>query len=537
MNKRATYVPSGRTELGDFWPYLLVLAGVAALTAVFYAVLIEHNAYAVGWVWLAPLGLKTWLIRMAIRDSHCRNPLLAASLLGGIGLLLFLGSYHVDQCRRWGVGWDRLDRLPGYVTFRMETDGWWAIDGRMPLVWPLSAPDHPRVVPHLPPRVSFTAHWLVFGAELLIHTLVPAFFAWRFASRPYSERLRAWFRQEHLAATPPSAWALREALRSDAVPQWAAGGLEKTDEKGEHVRIEVWFCPRSPDAPDVEPEVYLTIGDDAPRLLEPPEVAALTEVFPGLHDWAEVPVELRPAAETPNRDTNELAVFAHVPGEHVGRCKDPWVKWIGSVRLIVMIWGPIASMMLLSIAILVLGERIRPVVLPLGILFIVGMLVLAVWSIAGPRIWGEEPPLVMHIRYYRRTLLRQLLQRGDPLFDVKHPSAIYTEIVPRRMWATLNDDDRTSEAGMMLLDVDHRRILYEGDRFRWTIPFAAIRSVDCEVAVVEPEFQVVLVTFETANGLKELPLVPLADIAGNNRIERVHTLYYALHEHLKQATD
>jgi membrane protein YdbS with pleckstrin-like domain len=39
------------------------------------------------------------------------------------------------------------------------------------------------------------------------------------------------------------------------------------------------------------------------------------------------------------------------------------------------------------------------------------------------------------------------------------------------------------------------------------VPFAAVRTVEIEVATLDPEFHVVTVTFETAEGAKELPLV------------------------------
>ena len=238
MNARPTYAPSGRANLGDLWPYALVLLGVSTLIALAHAVLTGHNAYAVGWVWLPAGALMTWLARKLIRDAHCRNAPLAAGLLGAAGLMVLVGSYHADQCLRWGVGWQRLDRLPGFVTFRMETDGWWSPDLRFPMVWPREAV--PRVVPHLPPRLRPNLHWLVLLGEFAAVVVWPMAAACAFARRPYSETLRAWYREEGVCLTPESAADLRLALTDGQFAAWADLGVEKTAPQADHVPLRVW---------------------------------------------------------------------------------------------------------------------------------------------------------------------------------------------------------------------------------------------------------------------------------------------------------
>jgi len=163
MNARPTYAPSGRANLADLWPHAVLLLAVAGLVAVVSGLLTGAGAYAVGWIWLAVGGLMTGLARKTVRDSHCRNAPQAAALLGVAGLVIVLGNYHANQCLRWGVGWHRLDRLPGYVTFRMETDRWWAHDLRFPLVWPAEA--NPQVVPHVTPRLRPNLFWLALAGE------------------------------------------------------------------------------------------------------------------------------------------------------------------------------------------------------------------------------------------------------------------------------------------------------------------------------------------------------------------------------------
>ena len=81
------------------------------------------------------------------------------------------------------------------------------------------------------------------------------------------------------------------------------------------------------------------------------------------------------------------------------------------------------------------------------------------------------------------------------------------------------------------MDNASRRILYEGDRYRWVIPFESIRYCEIEVAQLPAVFHFVIVTFETADDAKELPLSPNAGLAGANRYERAARL----HEMLCQA--
>ena len=544
MNKRATYVPSGRTELRDLWPHLLMLTAVAGLTAVVYAVLVERNAYAVGYVWLLPLGFKAWLIRTAIRDSHCRNPLLAALLFAFIGFLLFAATYHIDQCRRWGVAWHRLDRLPGYMTFRMETDGWWGHDARMPLVRPLPAPDNPRVTPHCTPRIIPNTHGFVLLAEFVVEVLVPGFIAWRYARRPYSERLKAWFRDETTALTTASALVLEQALRNGTLERWTEVGVEKTDPKEDHVRLNVWFCARTDAGNDVEPEIYLTLGDGEPQLLTIDEIAAMTGVFPDLKDWADVPVELRLAPADPDstaaqldEPSGDVGVHQTVAAEHAGRCKNPTVKYRGRVLAYLVMAMPLPVIALFMILVVPVHDFLVRIHLewctPLYVIGVVLPLYFAVRWFYDPR---EDMTYRFLVAYYESIMRSQALRRRDALFDVNGDDVFYVEIVPRRAWTNLNEESDRCEAGFARFDALGGAFLFEGDRYRWSIPFSAVRGVDCEVAILQPEFHVAVLKFDTADGLKELPLLAGSGLPGTNRFERTAALHDLLHDHWNPPT-
>lgn len=533
MNERPTYAPSGRANLVDLWPYALVLYGLAGLMAVVNALLTRHNAYAVGWVWLAPVGVTTWLTYRAVRDSHCRNAPLAAGLLASVGLVVLLGTYHVDQCLRWGVEWHRLDRLPGFIAFRMETDGWWGLDGRMPLVWPVDARANPKVVPHCWPPATPNFHWLAFAVEFAATVLWPTVVAWRFARRPYSERLHAWFQEEGVVLTPASAADLHEALRTGRLAAWVEDGFEKIHPDDDYVRLKIWLCPRPTDSDGVEPEVYLTLGKAQPVLLSPEEVAAMVDVFPGLRDWAEVPVELRLAslAQTPPPWHPSRATFQPVPPPHAGLCKDPGVKRRGRL----LAYGVLLVAPAVAVGYMALTWPVMHLFKALGVVWLTPVYVVAVGSaLLGLNFQynssNEDLLFRFLVWYYRRTMLGQARHRADALFDVNRPNAIYAEVLPRRVWNDAAAGGDATEAGLVLLDADARCLFFEGDRYRWTVPFAAVRTVEIEVATLVPEFHVVTVTFETAEGVKELPLVALAGVPGADRFERTAALYAVLDE-------
>lgn len=352
-----------------------------------------------------------------------------------------------------------------------------------------------------------------------------------FARRPYSERLHAWYQEEGVVLTPASAADLREALRAGRIAAWVEYGFEKTHPQDDHVRLKVWLCPRPADSDGVEPEVYLTLGKAQPVLLSPEEVAALVDVFPGLHDWAEVPVELRLASltQTPPPWDAGRATFRHVPPPHAGLCKDPGVKWRGRL----LAYGVLMVAPAVAVGYMALTWPLSHLFKALGVDWLTPVYVVAGGlGVLGLHSWYNRPREDLTYRflcwYYRRTMLGQARHRGDALFDVNRPDVIYAEVAPRRIWADPGEAKDATEGGLVLLDADARCLFFEGDRYRWTVPFAAVRTVEVEVATVDPECHVVTVTFETAEGVKELPLVALAGVPGADRFERTAAFYAVL---------
>ena len=146
------------------------------------------------------------------------------------------------------------------------------------------------------------------------------------------------------------------------------------------------------------------------------------------------------------------------------------------------------------------------------------VLLWVLWRYSRPH---EDASFLFLVNYYHRTMLREARCRGDALFDVNHSDAIYAEIIPRRIWSDLGAGANEAEAGLLLVDGESRRFLFEGDRQRWIIPFAAVRGWEIEVLTVgQTAFHLAMLRFDTAEGIKELPLATHTGLPGVNRFER-----------------
>jgi hypothetical protein len=531
---RPTYAPSGRLEVRTFFAYLCVLAGVAGLLAVGLAALVAANGYAVGWIWIVPAVLFPALVRQSVAASRCRSPRAAIALGLCTGLVVLGGFYHIDQCTRWGVGWERLDRLPGYVTFRMETDGWWVPHPKVVTVAP--APVQAGVDPWLAPAVSANWHWAAFLAEVIFFVIAPAVAARRRSLWPYSEQTGAWFVRDSLVLTRESAAALLGALRDGSVGRWTAESVEKGFRHLPHTVVDVWYCPRPASDAEAVPEVYLSVGSVFAAQLELEEAAALTAVVPALADLA-VPaaerIQTGPLSADAAVEDPTTARLTAVPGPFVGRAQDPGVVRRGRV----LCWGieliPVYGLVIatgggfLSAWAAEEGLVLKDapmywgigVVLPLllGLLIYVGV--------------TDHPGFRALTRYYRRVITEQAARRPDPLFPPHHLRAVYAEVAPRRTWHDLRGGQHECEGGLLLIDPDRLALLFEGDRHRFLVPSAAV--LRCEVEEVTrvgntDGLYAVVVVARTAAGTHEWPIIPLDGVDGANQWERALNLKTAM---------
>jgi hypothetical protein len=533
-SRRPVYVPSGRFSPADVLIWVVILGGFGLALGAGLAWLVSMNGYAPGWVWILPATFVCGLAQQAVAWSHCRNRAAGVALGLLVGVVTAAGMYHIDQCSRWGVDWERLDRLPGYVTFRMETDTWWAQDQRMPLIRP--EPAQVGVDPWVAPRVNWNWHWATFLGELAVLVLMPAGFARARAGRPFSERRGEWFARDTLTLTPGSAAGLRVALDTGALAEWAAGGVEKTLTHESHVVASVWYCPRTDAGTEAESEVYLSVGSGPLILLEPEEAAALTEVIPALSDLA-VPetAKFRSPAEAGAGDP-AAAQLIRLDGPHVGRAKTPGVRWRGKALiwwlnlLPWLLFAAFAGSVYLGHLLLEwLGQPDDWLIAYLAVGGISLLLFVKRWY--GP---GGGAPFARLIGYYWKVVRDQAAQRPDPLFDPEDERVVYAEFAPRRAWSDLSGRRLECEAGLLLIDSERDALLYEGDRSRYVVPAAAIVRCDLEevtrMGTTDGLYAVVLVVRLAGGDTHELPLVPLGGLDGATPWDRASFLHGVIWE-------
>jgi hypothetical protein len=233
---RPAYRPSGRVDAAQLGGALAVLAATAAGIAAFYCGQIRIF-YLSGMSIFVPVLLGAGGARAAVKRGHWLNPALAGALGAACGLAGYLGYFHADQCLRWGAPWSAVDRLPGYITFRMETDGWQRMS-KGALLRPQQPA--PGVRPHRPlAKTNFRSwNWANFAFEALALALVPLTTAVVSARAPYSERRRRWYSREQLTLAPKDAVALKKALAEGTVGRWVDSGPRKVGAHLPHGKVQ-----------------------------------------------------------------------------------------------------------------------------------------------------------------------------------------------------------------------------------------------------------------------------------------------------------
>ena len=124
---RERYIPSGRFDAARLPLVLAWLLGTSAVIAALYMGLLLKGCYISAISVMFPLITAAAFVTAAVRYLNCRSRLLAGVLGAACGLGGYVDYFHLDQCVRWGAPVLAVDRLPGYIVFRLETDQWrWA---------------------------------------------------------------------------------------------------------------------------------------------------------------------------------------------------------------------------------------------------------------------------------------------------------------------------------------------------------------------------------------------------------------------------
>ncbi len=527
-SERLCYQPSGRVEWARLGPALLPPVLVSAGMAAALFGLLVANAYLAAFAVILPAAVAAAVTRSAVKSAHCRSRALAGALGAACGLVGFAGSYHLDQCLRWGAPWTAVGRLPGYVAFRLETDHWRLIGKGAILEPPPAAPGVQPV------RRPAGVHWLTWNGglflfDLLLLMCVPLGVGWVAASEPYSEGRRRWCSREVLTLDPAAGTALRTALEQDTLRAWVEAGPRKVGTHQPHGTVSVWYTPAAP-ADDPDFEVFVRVGKGPYLRLTPAEAAALVQLLPGVQDLAG-PSRDRLAAEAARAGDPASARVWPVPPPYAGMAQNPRNRLLGRCLGLGLLMGP----PLAAVAVLIggtwllatLGDR-KLVSAPLiaGYVVTVGILCVGFLSY-----WFRPERLMPRVRatwFHHRLLRRAVARRPDPLVAADDGRAVFAEMAPRRLWTAGRAECGEYNQGLLRIDAEAGGLLFEGDYERYWIPAAAILSGDVEalpgITATTMVPHAVVLHVRLGGGVWEFPFFPLDGIEGHNAWQKTTAL-------------
>ncbi len=525
--ERPRYKPSGRVDGKKLIPALALLLIISAGIAGFlYGSLAIVEGYCPILTVFMALTVSTYYFWKVVKNCHCRNQILAGILGTTYGLMGYFGFFHFDQCGRWQVPWTALDRLPGYIIFRNETDQMeWM--GKAWIQRPLKPAAGVQPVRPLANANLQTWIWGLFFFEASLWAVVPFVFGVAAARQPYSEKHRRWCYQELLLLEPAAAQTLRQALATATVGAWINTKPRKAQVGEAHGSISVWYTPASPDMePDLQ--VFMALGWGQPLRLFPEEAAAFSQLLPALLEVGS-PVVIQLASEAEQINDPGSARIWPVPPPYAGCYQNAWNLLLEN-SLFYGLWTipPLLTFGLLVGGTYILAFVMQPPMMEVVYGYVVGVGLLVLFFLR----WWLNPddymPDVLTRKFVFRLLCRAVSYRPDALVAVEDPRVVLAKMYPRRLWLAHSEKSEEKNTGLLVVDNNQQGIWFEGDLHRYWIPRSAILAcslenmtpLDANVAV---PYAVVL-QVRLGSGTWEFPFVPLANIEGANNWERAVAL-------------
>lgn len=514
-SSRPLYRPSGKFRPLRLTLVAVVLVGVSVMLAFCGAAMVQEGIYVLGGTAIFSamfIGMLSW---GGIKWSHCRNCYLAAGLTACCSLAGYLGHYHLDQAVRWQVPIQRIDRLPGYIAFRMATDQW-RIGGRLIRVEALAP--QPGILPWRSlAEFPLTIKWLGFLAEVVICTGAATASAWLGAGQPYSEGRRRWCRREVIFFPAEARAELEHGLKAGGLAACLAKYACKVPQGG--VATYIWFASgKLGDAADGA----VFMGTDTIYQLSTDEIAALSALIPDLQQSRGIDRQQLAARADESGDRSSARVWP-VPPAEAGLAMSLANRLIGAgIAVGLMLVPPLAMGSLLVGFVLFVTPQAQQVVpdwLP-GVCVVAGAIGLGL-VMASPTFLKKGPERAPY-RFLEMQLARALSRRLDPLVAPGDPAAIVAEMKPREQWRKDFPGGQTN-LGLMLVEEDRQIIAFEGDRERYWIPAEAIVGAHLESAAEHlpgptTPWAVVL-RVRLGDGVWELPLFAYRGLAGETELD------------------
>jgi hypothetical protein len=527
---RSPYRPSGQFDLQRLMIVVALLCLLTLTLCAIYFALATVSWYLLTLAIAFSVGGVSAFCVWAIRFAHCRNRPLALVLGIVAGLGGYLGHFHLDHVVRWGAPVTAVQRLPGYITFRMATDTW--VEGVV--LKPVVPAAGIQPVAQAPVGRLSALNWCIFLFETLTLAAAPAATALYTSRWPYSDRQRKWCSCESLYLDKESSQRLREALCTHVSAQ-TVGEVRQVNARQPHVRMMIWYS-RCDTSDDADTTVFLSIDRRRPVRLELDEVAAFVALIPGLQALAGVsPVSHQPAAPL---DFDPLLTHIWpVPPAYAGSVYTPWQRNMRCTRRALRLLGiPLLGMVLLFGGNIILHTfYIVPGKLPSWIA------VAYIAALAFP-LWFYVQRSVVPINFrqwlYTDTfemLCDTIVRRPDPLVEVEEPGVLCVELLPRRLWEARGSvRPEESNEGLLRLDYGRGVALFEGENQRIVLPAVSIVEGQVEALAAKDERDdapcCVLLKVRTQAGIWDLPFFPLLGLPANSGRDQAFMLLALLQE-------
>lgn len=305
---RAVYSNSGRVRINSLvW---------GAATGAFLSLVVSAAMMGLGWIGFyfiimvpAAAGMAVGgLANLVVYQSHCRNWMLAGALGFFMGVMAYLGYYHLDMLTHVGFqNWHRVDVLPAFIEIRWQNDV-------------IGKPGQNGGAP------GYVMNMLLFLFEGGMMACIAAAIAKNAGSKPYAETARSWMNKVLFRCPAGSSGPIAEALAARSTTNLAAVLVPSQNDDAGYNQCELWHCPPHLD-PDREEPIYLSMSELGPPnkdgqratvpvvslwQLDAAELAVVGKAFPaemaivyGLFDAAEPDGDApaAPAADAPGEAT------------------------------------------------------------------------------------------------------------------------------------------------------------------------------------------------------------------------------------------
>jgi hypothetical protein len=525
-----SYRPSGRLHLERFlkaWAVLLCAAAALASWS-------RDNIEGFGGFPFVTSGAPGLIgfagVWLAVRYGACRNPR-AGLLLGlSVGLVAFLGSYHVDQCRQWGAGRTAFHRLPGYILFRLETDTIRKDESGLNRV---AVEPAPGITPSRPPSWPNRWTWALFGFDAFFLVGLPALAGWAAARRPFDERIGVWLSRQRAYIALGEEPAFLAALGAGRLMTWADELKYKPAVHDSDALIAIWFVADSNGWAVPGHDAFVSFAGGRLWRVPADQTAALGEQAAALGEQAAVLRTLiQPAdpAGPAKAAAGETAVTATtLPAEwsaNLGASRHLFATWLmvnvlGNVPYLAVVLGMVAAMFLFTKENGLADTNVQILYGFTGaVAFVLFYLAWLKWSLTNP--WANV------LRYQSARLREAVGKREGVGFDADDPRVVLAQV-----WLPVADGQPINrpawELGYLMFDEDRGAVSFEGDRHRVVIPAGAVAGFDSRmehgISIEGSAVCVLSVVTRSEAGEVRIEVIPERGIAG--------TTYHAREEALR----